>query len=523
MNRTTAALVGLLVAGLALVAVALAWGDPGAWGLRVDDPGTVRRQGPLLPGPAWGTAQWWEPRHHLTFGDPATSGRADWPSDYDAAPIVAFDLDGDGGRELIAHSNDTRVHVYNPHSGRLVATLSTTYPSGWYIERILNGVAAGVLAPGEEPTIIVANHAAYVSAWQFQALDSRPDEFRFAQRWEVRMDDFLPNPSMDAKPTLADLDGDGRLDILVQTEEAGLYALRSTDGSAMWKHPWAGGNAAPIAADLDGDGTLEAVFASDTGVVCAFAGATGTTKWCFDATKQGISPASIPVQPTVAELDGQPPMEVLFTVRDAHAGTPDTYDENHLGIFAIRGNANGVVQVVWKRQPDWAHPLSYTQLVVVDVTGDGKPEVLGMDWNTIGHLPGSWENLGPAHLFALDAEGKDLWVRTVDSWWSNKDIAVVDADGDGGLDVLANGAREGSDGVWRFDALTGQPEAFLAVRPWKLERGPLIVDLQGDGKMDLLLPVAPQEGRQDRGAILAYELDAAWNAPWPGYLAALLR
>lgn len=518
MNRTTAALVALLVSGLALVALAVAIGDPAAWGLRVDGPGT-RRVGPILPGPAWGTAQWWTPPLRLTLGDPASSGQPDWPSDYDAAPIAFFDLDGDGAKEVIAHSNDTKVHVYNPHSGRRVASLPTTLPSGWYVERVLNAVAVDRLAPGEPPTLVVTNHAAYVAAWRFEPEQSNPREFRFAKAWEVRLDDLYHNPSMDAKATLADLDGDGRKDILVQTEEAGLYALRSTDGGVMWKHHWAGGNAAPIAVDLDGDGKLEAVFASDTGKVCAFAGATGATKWCFDAAAQGITPGSIPVAPTVADLDGKAPLEVLFTVRDAHAAQPARYGDNHLGIFAIHGLPNGRVEVLWQRQPDWAHPLSYTQLVVLDVTGDGKPEVLGMDWNTIGHLPGSWENLGPAHLFALDAAGEDLWVRTVDSWWSNKDIAVVDADGDGGLDVLANGARDGSDGVWRFDARTGQPEAFLAVQPWKLERGPVVVDLLGDGTMDVVLPVAPNEGRQDRGALLVYDTGAGWNAPWPGYLA----
>lgn len=520
------AALALLAVGVLATFLVLEMTDP--TGLPVDDPGegrggigpTVnpRADAPPPDGSGAGGIAWWRPDVALTLGDPASSGLEGWPGDFDAAPLKAYDFDGDGTKEVVAHSNDTRVYVFSGKTGKVLAVLRTLYPPGWHVERVLNGVEAARLAPGEPPSIIVANHAASVSVWQFRPEGSSQDRFTFVKKWEKRMDAFYPQPGMDARPVVADLDGDGTGEILVQTEERGLFALKK-DGSVLWQHGYGGGNAAPVVADVDDDGRLEAVFVSDAGYLVAFDGPTGRHKWSFDVSAAGVAPGSVPVAPTVADLDGRSPKEVLFTARDAHAREPERFGENHVAILAIRPPASGdKAELVWLRQPAWAHPISYTQLVVHDVNGDGSPEVLGMDWNTIGHLPGAWERLGPAHAFALTASGEDLWVRELDAWWSNKDIALGDFDGDGRLEVLANGPRDGFDGLWRLDAATGRPEAFLPVWPWKLERGPVVVDLWGKGTMQLLLPVEPlDQGREAQGAILVADLAKPMSAPWPGY------
>jgi hypothetical protein len=138
-----------------------------------------------------------------------------------------------------------------------------------------------------------------------------------------------------------------------------------------------------------------------------------------------------------------------------------------------------------------------------------------MDWNSIGHRPGTWERLGPAHVFRLDAAGNDVWVREVDSWWSNQDLALIDLTGSGAYSVLVNGPGGGYDGIWRLSAATGAAEAFLPLSDWKMSRGPVLHDLRHDGRMQLVFPVEPLDGAR-KGAILVFDLDAAYNAPWPG-------
>ncbi|MCA1819767.1 MAG: hypothetical protein LC620_06945 [Halobacteriales archaeon] len=443
----------------------------------------------------------WQLTLAAALGDPATSGQSAWPRQFDV-PAEAFDLDGDGVDELIAQSNDTFVYVFSL-GGHVLAKLPTTYPAAWHIERVLNGVTAGVLRPGEPPSLVVTDHAAYVAAWRFDPGKSGKDSFAFTKTFERRMTECHRSPSMDAKATLADVDG-GAKEILVQTEETGFYALRA-DGTTLWKQCWSGGNSAPVVDDLDGDKRLEAIVASDSGVISVLDAKTGVPKWTFDSQKAGVTPASVPVAPTVADLDGRGPKEILYVARNAPNGGPETFADDHMAIFAIHeAPGGGAGELVWLRQPTWANPLSYTHLLVRDVDGDGRPDIFGMDWNTIGHRPGNWERLGPAHAFRLDADGNDVWVREMDTWWSNKDIALLDHDGKATL--LVNGAGGGFDGLWRLSAATGSAEAFLPLADWKVARGPQLLDLHNNGGTQLVFPVEPSTPGLGRGAILVFEL-----------------
>jgi hypothetical protein len=137
-----------------------------------------------------------------------------------------------------------------------------------------------------------------------------------------------------------------------------------------------------------------------------------------------------------------------------------------------------------------------------------------MDWNTIGHYPGNWERLGPAHVFRLDASGNDVWVREVDAWWSNQDIALANVDGTG-LELLVNGPGGGYDGLWRLSPATGAAVGFLPLSDWKMTRGAVLHDLRHDGRMQLVFPVVPLDGSR-RGALLVFDLDVPYDAPWRG-------
>ncbi|MHB1262095.1 MAG: FG-GAP repeat domain-containing protein [Thermoplasmatota archaeon] len=456
------------------------------------------------------------PRLQVALGNPTATGLDGWTPPFDSKPKAA-DLDGDGRSEIVALGNDSKVYVFDSASGRVLATLQTTLIPGWYIDHVLNGVEAGVLRPGEPMSLVVANSAAHVAAFRFVPGGSSTTAFEFEKVWERRLNGCNPQPSMDSKPVLADADGDGALEIFLQTEEVGIFALRS-DGTTLWKQCWAGGNADPLVDDLDGDGRLEAIFAADDGYLAVLDAAKGSVKWTFDATSVGVSPGSISVAPTVAELDGTAPKEIVLTARNAPSSDPAQYTSNHMAIIAVHASeATGWEgQTLWVRQPDWAHPLSYTHILARDVDGDGRTDLFGMDWNTIGHFPGNWERLGDAHVFRLDSDGNDVWVRSIETWWSNKDIALADANGDGELDVLANGPYVGQDGIWILSAESGEPGAFLPAGGWKVLRGPQLLDLSGAGQVQLVLPVEPVDPGDRRGSILVVDLGVDFDPAWAG-------
>jgi hypothetical protein len=432
------------------------------------------------------------------LGMPTTSGTGNWAAPFDVTPTV-YDLDGDGSGEIIALGNDTNVHVFDSRTGREDASIPTTTPPHWYIQRVLNGVTVGILAPGEPPTLLVASPAANIAAWRFEPAQSVAGHLAFRMLWEHRMDSCYPTPGMDSAVTIASLP-DGKTAILVQTEETGIFAL-NPDGTTLWRQCIGGGNSAPAADDLDGDGRTDAVFASDEGKVHVYDAATGSPEWQFDATASpyGAWPGSVPVTPTIAELDGVPPKEILFVARHAWSAEPAAFGQMHMAIFAIHGGANGTASVLWMKEPAWANPLSYTRLVVSDVDHDGRPDIFGMDWNTVGHYPGNWERLNGSHVFRLSADGGVVWMRMVPSWWSNKDIAVGDFSGSGQAEVLANGPRLGDDGYWRLDAANGEPLGSFSFSDWTVLRGPAVAKLSNDGGTRLLFTLESRSG--DKGVI----------------------
>lgn len=438
------------------------------------------------------------------LGDPARSGTSGWPGAIDA-PVAVGDIDGDGTSEFVGHSSDGSVYVYRS-DGRLLAQLETKYPPSWYVQSVLNAPKIATMEPGEPASIVVTNHAAYISEWRYDPAGSSSDEWAFEKKWEVRADGCHQSPGMDGGPAVADLDGDGDMEVVVQVEEVGLFGY-DTDGTKMWQQCWAGGNSAPVIDDLEDDGTLEAVFASDSGVIAVLDGQTGAPQWTYDARADtDIHPASVVVSPTVADIDGELPKEVLFTARYAPEDDPDLFETFNVAIFAVHESAAGWQgELVWMQQPEWANPMSDSSMVVKTMP-DGEVAIFGLDWNTIGHRPGDWQNLGPAHVFRLDAEGEEVWMQEVDSWWSNKQIAVVDADGDGEPEVLVESERDGEDGFWRLSAETGKKEGFLGVAPWKVLRGPTVIALGPDDEMHLAFPVRALDESDERGAIMVVGL-----------------
>ena len=243
-------------------------------------------------------------------------------------------------------------------------------------------------------------------------------------------------------PALADLDGDGAVEVLV-----GNAILRGADGSVRGlgalgsgdsaDYGNAGGHAVP--ANLDGVGPLEvvvgnAVYDPDGGTICGTGDADG--------------------YPAVADLDGDGLGEIVVT------GTGDVrlYEHDCAPIRSwplTDGGPGGPA-------------------TIADLDGDGTPEI-AVSSNSF--------------VYAFEVDGSTMWTGTVEDFSSGSaGLAAFDFDGDGAAEVVSSDELQLS----IFDG----PSGGLLFRDEVRVSGTrnefaVIADVDGDGQAEI---IAPSEG-----------------------------
>jgi subtilisin family serine protease len=394
-----------------------------------------------------------------------------WPLRYDntlfSSSPVAVDVDGRAGLEVVIGANP----LAEPCVNIFAWNYSGMSPLGW--PPSTNCAGRGLSSPAYADfdgngvqEVVLADQWGWLSVYN-----------------EIGGEAYIPfqtqneySSSEAPNPTLADLDGDGDLEIIVGGATPYLNAFH-VDNSTRELIPVTGWpvsvetNAdglgyvySQAVGDLDGDGLPEVVFAAPSGKVYAVHGdGSPVSGWPVTV---GYSPSP----PTLGDIDNDGRLEVLV----ASLGTES------ISIFRWDGSP----------MPGW--PQTVTAVydgspVLGDLDGDGDLEIVYNSW-------ASYDNdnniFSTVHVFHHDGTPAAGWPKNYPNNLVNNEPVIGDIDGDGFPEIVAKLNIEKNQSVyaWKFngDLADGFPKQLLDNSDWVLSGSPLIGDINQDGYTDLV-------------------------------------
>jgi len=124
---------------------------------------------------------------------------------------------------------------------------------------------------------------------------------------------------VDSSPTLGDIDGDGKLEVVVGSWDNYVYAINGEDGSLLWRY-YTGYDveSSPALGDIDGDGKLEVVVGSRDNYVYALNGESGSLLWRY------YTLGDVDSSPALGDIDGDGDMDVVVGSNDNYVYALDS-------------------------------------------------------------------------------------------------------------------------------------------------------------------------------------------------------
>lgn len=433
----------------------------------------------------------------------------------ESAPAVG-DLDNDGVKEIVIGTSGRRVYVLRAN-GSIVAGWPITMPA-----EIAAGPSLGDLDGDGFLDIVVACGS---------TLDpSGSGEVRAYRRngnliWSLvtqeRTGDGRPEGAY-STPAIGDIDGDGKNEVVFGSWDFNLYVLRGATGLPMPGFPpnpsglgfglrdsiWS----SPALADLDADGRLEIIVGVDThaeGPPVNTPDGGGLYVFRSDGTLFPGFPQfvdqTIMSSPAVGDINGDGLLDIVVGGGRFYTGA--------VGRKVYAWRRDGTFLPGW---PVTTNGQVFSSPALADLTGDGQPEVIVSD-----DPEGS---TGP-FLYAYRGNGTLLFQMQPLSYFGTTpkvgDPVVADVTGDGEVEILVAVNTEISvvsrTGVQLTDPgppFSGDPRPSYYT-PNGILSSAVVTDLEGDGTLDVIAATGEPFPSPTAAAVHAWNPAPVGPLPWP--------
>jgi outer membrane protein assembly factor BamB len=296
-------------------------------------------------------------------------------------------------------------------------------------------------------------------------------------------------------PVLADINGDGFLDVVVADSSGYVLALDGAEGKKIFEAEAADRILAPpVAGDLSGDGIDDIVVASNSGKVVALNGK-GQPLW---KSEDSLNLGPILNRPVLTEVNGDGKTDVIvptgakgLVALDGSRGWKiwDTAEMTRGKVVTspLAADLNG------DGREDYVSVTDRGQVLAVTSQGDKVWKIWEAEAPKVYYASPAFVAIGEQALVvvatdgggivALHADtGRTFWHARIHKRFFASPVAV-DGNGDGVPDVVA--VAENGD-IHVLDSLTGD-EIWSSALGVGIQASPALYDVNNDGLRDLIL------------------------------------
>ena len=290
--------------------------------------------------------------------------------------------------------------------------------------------------------------------------------------WKHELGDSVPFHDL---PLTGDLDGDGFIEIFTEGGTGGFLMGFRHDGTLMsggWPVKISSRSLGKSMADLDGDGTMEIIALTHESSIGSFT----SNRKLMVIESDGTIPITWNLQTCNSDLDT---MELLPAI-----GNLD--QDSDLEIVSVTGcNSIGIFDI---NQPGAAKTNAYinsgkliTSPIIGDLNQDGVSEIIIAGNGTEDSVRGG------IHVFNIFGEELSGFPALVDEHFDSSP-ALADLDGDGDLEIIASSHRSNLIHAIHHHGFPMDGWPVGRVMDGLLRATPLIADVDGDAQLDVLLP-----------------------------------